>query len=294
MRGSWKLWWLLVCLPALAQADETGLPEAKVAFERAHQQLGNGVDFSPANCTRAEQDLRKTLKLLRGLPVELADDSPTRGFAALELATCRLVQQREREAVPLLREAEQWGSANITGPARACLARLYSSGRGVERDVERALGLHVLADGYACSEAGPGNSRAAAELILAQDPNAGAIYNGLIYTLLQRENASNWLRSLELFKRNFASTGSSNYIPIAMAGVRAGGSSDEDLAAMRALNLELGELFLQRGQRSLAYGYLRAADPKAAAESLRQWQQGQRYRLILADGHEWSATDAVP
>ncbi|RPE82013.1 hypothetical protein EDC50_1216 [Vulcaniibacterium tengchongense] len=303
----------LLCAAATAQAGEResaaeavlrvreesrGLSEpvvrAQAAFSRAHALLGQGVDFGADNCARAEPDLREALERLRDLPARPAPGSDVKGFASLQLGRCRMAQGRDRDAARLLREAERWGNAGMVAQARACLAGLYAQGRGVERDPERALALYVLADGEACDSTRGHDVRSAAELILTLNPDAGRVHDGVVYALLRRGSARDWLRMLELHKRHFSSAGTGRYIPLALDGLYAGGAGEEDRAAMRELSLELGRLFLERGERALALGYLRLADPAAAGEWLRRWDREARYRLILADGREWRASDAVP
>lgn len=314
MRGTWKCLdalfrvWLAagllfsVCGAALAasssaaKVDETAwqsrIGDAQRLFSRAHAELGNGVVFDTAHCAAAEPLLRQALDTLRELPSSMVGKADVRGFASLQVGRCYLIGKKPERAIAPLRDAIQWGNVNMVGPARACLAQLYADGRGASADPERALALRVLAGDHNCLSSSGDNLRQAAELMLSmlkEDKQS----NPMLYALLERGGSDNWLRSVQI-KRGENSSSGPYYLPDVLRGLSAGGETEADKAARRSLSLIAGELFLARGDLTLAYAHLHDADPALARASLLVWQQRQSYRLVLPSGQEWRAVDAQP
>ncbi len=309
MRGDWKCLdaSFLVCLAAglllgvcgaasAAPTDEAKwqlrISDAQLLFSRAHAELGGGGIFDEAHCAAAEPLLRQALDTLHELPVSMQGRGDVRGFASLQLGRCRAIGGKPVQAIAPLRDAIQWGNVNMAGPARACLAQLYTDGRGVPADPERALALRVLAGDHDCFGNFRDNRRQAAELMLSM-LKGGEQNNPMVYALLEQGSSDNWLRSVQIKAIQNSSAGPF-YLPDILRGLSAGGESEADKAARRSLSLMAGELFLARGDMTLAYAHLHEAEPALAAASLKAWQQRQPYRLVLSDGQEWRAVDAQP
>ena len=259
----------------------------------AHQTLGGWSKITPATCAEAEPLLQEALVTLNDVPATRNQDNQL-GATLLSLGYCRIAQGREGEAEPYLRDAMRRNDAWIP-PARACLAQMYATGRGVPLDAERAVGLFALSKGENCSPMQRDNDRDAAELILAQQPAPTSTVNPLVYTLLEAGPPRNWQRALELHRNTYTNAHCGReQMRIALKGHDANGLGEEDEKALKALNLFLGNCFLRARSLAQAYAYLHAADPKEADSALALWRKSLRYRLILADGREWSATDATP
>lgn len=314
MRGVWKYLDALlpVCLGAgllfstcgaalaapssAVKSDEalwqSRIRDSQLLFSRAHAELGGGVLFDAAHCAAAEPLLRQALDTLRKLPSSMMGKGDVRGFASLQAGRCYLIGTKPEQAMAPLRDAIQWGNVNMVGPARACLAQLYTDGRGVPADPERALALRVLAGDYNCLSSNSDNRRQAGELMLSM-LNDGQRDNPMVYALLEHGNSDNWLRSVQIKRVQYNSAGPF-YLPDVLRGLSAGGDTEADKAARRSLSLMAGEIFLARGDRTLAYSHLHDAEPALARDSLQAWQRQQSYRLVLSNGHEWSAVDAQP
>lgn len=287
----------MLAQPVLAQA-KSAEPDPQAIFSSAHALLGGGVRFTPQSCAAANPLLDRAIAASSTPPLETF--AVVRSFAQLERGYCRLAEGqdadavRQFEAVAANAATFPEGQINLIGSARACLAHAYATGRGVKADGARALGFFVLADGYRCQPLPYDVAREAADTVLSQDRFAAAKPDSMVYHFLEQGSAKDLLRAVSLYETQIAA--SSGLTPrlfaLAMAGVRAGGATDEDIAARAELNRKLGGWHLKQGRRAVGYAFLLAADSAAARRDLAAVEKSAAFELTLADGTDWTPDHA--
>jgi hypothetical protein len=236
--------------------------------------------FDVPSCAKAVPLLRSAYAQLKSLPANVADKHSPQAFIALIWAHCLLEVDEYRKAAKLLRlaaDTRDWANVTIRAEARARLADLYRTGRGVPRDPERALALYTLG-GFQSDPQRSDSRLQAADVTLELSPNE----RNKAYPLLEEGRLRNWWRSIRM--REDANENPYTNARIMLSAIDNGVVlDDEDRAALREIHLRLGQLFLAERQRAAAYAHLLQADPGPAARSLEALRQQQPYRLVSGD-----------
>ncbi|MDR0480644.1 MAG: hypothetical protein LBG66_02015 [Gallionellaceae bacterium] len=242
----------------------------------------------------------------------------------LQRAYCALFGNDNEKAVELFDEMIADSTAYLKGrsgfipQARACLAHIYATGKGVQADPVRAIGYYALSangnSGDFCSYLGnpffDDVPREIAEAVMSQDPKAQGDSGSLVYQFLRRGTARDYLTAVNLFDAVHEAPGKNSYAGshkdysewrtiyrLALDGLpRSVAGFDEDAAAASELNYKLGawgmeQTWLVRTQ-ALTYSFLLDADSPAAREKLEQAYAKTPFTLILLDGREWSPSNA--
>ncbi len=278
--------------PAIAQQDDAA-DEARRLFFAAHR-LTHGTNFDAAVCAQAVPLLSASITHWATLPEAAREDD----YPQLQLGRCLLTAGDAAGAAArfqyILDKPFDFSNVNIISHARLMLADLYAEGRGVARDRERALGLYLLAQPQTWNEQRH-RDRAAAELIYAL---TGGYKGELFHSLLERDVASNWQRSLAVRRER-----NDNSYELVHLGIRALSSSRynvgdaQEQAAVRALSLDVGRGLLAWGdfeRLPAALVYLQRADADEAAPLLESIEKKLPYRLVMPDGTPWSVGHAQP
>lgn len=283
--------WLTALLCTQSAAAELNDLERQFILNRAFsklvmaERLTAGGNFSIQMCAKAMPLLTETMELWAQLSEEAADDD----LARYLMGSCLLSNGDYSSALMHFEYIIQKPKSLMLSDARLKLADMYADGKGVARNQERALELYMLADPPCCKDKRH-RERAAAEIMLA----LGSTDMALIQSLLERESAANWLRSLSLRKERNPHPDELLYLGLKALSATKDFSDREELAAYRAISLDVGQALLAKKEPALlpaAFIYLQRAFHKDANQLLDKLDESLPYQIVLPDGSPWSYID---